>query len=812
MTTSPSEVSTAAVDVKLTLQRVLEQAIGHHRSGDITKAERLYRSILAQDPNHADAHHNLGILVASTGDAVAALPHFQAAIQANPHQGQYWLSCIDVLVRSAQLETASKMLELGVESGLRGDAVQALRDRLYRLASASISTSSDAGATISSDAAHVASQDSTHEVSRGAKRKKVVSRKRRQKMARLNGQRPSPADIARLRSLFEQGCDVEMEALARSLSARFPKSGYSWNLLGALRQRKGCFSEARALFQRALQADPDCVEAHFNLGRMLQQVGELGEADGHYRRAIELYPDFLEAHYSLGESLNQRGRFADAEGCYRRVIQLRPRLAVAHNNLAITLRRQDRPREAEASCRRAIELNPEFAEAFCNLGTALKDQGKLAEAAEDYRRAIQLQPNLQVAHHGLLFCLSHSGEIEPDALFAEHLRFAERFEVPLQRAWLSHPNSLEPNRQLRVGFVSGDFRQHSMAHFLLPLFSHLANKKGLSLFAYSNSAVEDAVTDRMRGYLPHWNRVFTLSDDELAAKVRADGIDILIDLTGHTAGSRLLTFARKPAPVQCSWIGYLGTSGLRCIDYYLADRHFLPPGEFERHFSEKIVYLSAVAPFEPSLEAPPINQLPAMANGYLTFASFSRLSKLSRQAIALWAQLLRALPESRLLVGAMPRDGQTDAVRSWLADEEINPERLQFHPRCSTQDYLALHHQIDICLDPFPFTGATTTCQAMWMGVPTLVLLGSTVPGRLGPALLEHAGLGDFVARDPQDFIEKGKYWAQNLESLAQIRSGLRERFLASPIGQPADVAESFAAALRQMWRNLCESSSSVSD
>jgi predicted O-linked N-acetylglucosamine transferase (SPINDLY family) len=264
----------------------------------------------------------------------------------------------------------------------------------------------------------------------------------------------------------------------------------------------------------------------------------------------------------------------------------------------------------------------------------------------------------------------------------------------------------------------------------------------------------------------------------LAAKIQADGIDILVDLTGHTAGNRLLTFARKPAPIQCGWIGYLGTSGLKSIDYYLADRYFLPPGEFDRYFTEKIHYLPAVAPFQPHPHAPAIGPLPALTAGHLTFASFSRISKLNPGVIALWSQLLRALPESEMLIAAMPQDGRHQAVSEWFQTEGIAPERLQFHPRCDYGTYFALHHQADICLDPFPFTGATTTAHALWMGLPTLTLTGQTVPGRLGPALLLLAGLQDFVAHTPREFVEKGTYWAHNLDSLAELRAGMRERLL----------------------------------
>jgi predicted O-linked N-acetylglucosamine transferase (SPINDLY family) len=786
------------------VEGLLQQAIAQHQAGNLPEAERLYRAILSEQPGHPDANHNLGVLQVAAGHAAAALPHFQAAIQANPNQRQFWLSCIDALIRAAQFDAARQMLDLGVSSGLSGDVVEALRDRLRRAVTPVSSTASAVGPMDASEGKPVPGPEPSSVGGVGDGKRKAKGPKRGEKKSGSNRGTPSPDETGRLQSLLERGCDQEVENLAQSFISRYPKSGYAWNMLGALRQRKRLFSEAETCYRSALEADPDYVDACFNLGRMLQVRGALGEAEGCFRRAAEIRPTFLEAHYSLGEALDQQGRFAESEVCYRKVVELRPDLAVAHNNLAIALRRQNRPGESEASCRRALELNPALAEACCSLGAALQEQGRLAEAAASYRRAVEISPNLPVAYHGLLFCLSHGGETEPQALFEEHLRFAERFEAPLRPAWPRHPNSRDPGRCLQVGFVSGDFRDHAMAYFMEPVFSHLAHDAGLSLHAYSNHAAEDAFTVRLRSHVAHWNSVFALSDEELAAKIQADGIDILVDLTGHTARNRLLTFARKPAPVQCGWIGYLGTSGLRSIDYYIADRHFLPPGEFDRYFTEKIVYLPAVAPFQPSLDAPDINPLPALTIGHVTFGSFSRISKLNPRVIGLWSQLLHAVPEAQMLIAGMPRGGRHEVVRNWFEDEGIAAERLQFHPRSDYRTYFALHHQVDLCLDPFPFTGATTTSHALWMGVPTLTLTGQTVPGRLGAALLHHVGLGDFVARTPQEFVERGIYWAGNLESLGRLRSGMRERFLRSPIGQPALVAESLAVSFRQMWRNWC--------
>jgi predicted O-linked N-acetylglucosamine transferase (SPINDLY family) len=343
-----------------------------------------------------------------------------------------------------------------------------------------------------------------------------------------------------------------------------------------------------------------------------------------------------------------------------------------------------------------------------------------------------------------------------------------------------------------------------VAYFLEPLLAHLGASSALALHAYYNHTVEDGVSVRLRAQMKHWHRIAGLSDAALAEKISSDGIDILIDLAGHTAENRLLTFARKPAPVQVSWIGNPGTTGLSAIDYYLADRHFLPPGEFDSQFTEKLVYLPATAPFLPDDKAPPVNALPALNNGYVTFGSFNRISKLRPSAIALWARLLRALPSARMVLGGMPRDGEYDPLIDLFAREGIVRERLSFHSRCSTAAYLALHHQVDMCLDTFPFTGCTVTNHALWMGVPTLTLAGKTAAGRQGAALLGHVGLEAFVAEDAEDFQAKGLSWAGDLAALAAVRAGLRERCERSPMRHPEVIAAGVESALRTMWQRWC--------
>jgi len=605
-------------------------------------------------------------------------------------------------------------------------------------------------------------------------------------------------------TLHDLGRLDEAEANYRRALEITPDYAEARSNLGVTLKELGRLNEAEASYRGVLEITPDYAEAHYNLGVILQDMSRLIEAEISYRRALEIKPDFVEAHCNLGIILKDLGRLDEAEASHRRGIQINPDYAAAHSNLGITLKELGRLNEAEASYRRALEIEPDNAKAHNNLGDSLQLMNRIDEAEASYRRALEVEPVFDMAHSNLLFCLLHNETAAADTLFSEHLRFGEQFEAPLRTGWPQHGNSRNPDRCLQVGFVSGDLRDHAVASFIGPVLAHLAGYPQLSLHAYANQVINDSVTQRLRGYFAHWHPFVGLSDAALAEKIRADSIDILIDLSGHTAKNRLLTFARKPAPVQASWIGYPGTTGLSAMDYYLADHFLLPPGQFDEQFTEKIVRLPANAPFLPFEGAPQVNALPALSNGYVTFGSFNRLSKLSRSVIALWSQLLRALHDSRMVLAGMPQGGKYDDLIEWFAQEGIVRERLNFHERCGMDGYLALHQQVDICLDTFPYNGGTTTCHALWMGVPTLTLAGDTMPGRVGACILGHAGLEAFVAHDAADFVQKGLHWAGNLAALSGIRTGLRERFAQSAMGQPAVIAAGLERALRIMWKRWC--------
>jgi len=543
------------------------------------------------------------------------------------------------------------------------------------------------------------------------------------------------------------------------------------------------------------------------LNTLLKQ-GRFAEGLALARTLTEHSPERGLGWKTLGALLFTQGSLSDAAAAMQTAAKLMPRDAEAHRNLGTIFNKLERYDEAEVSLHKALEIDPEFAAAFAHLGNTYQLQGRYAEAEASFRRAIalpsdDLQEDKDLRYTSLLFMLSHNPNMDADALFAEHCRVGEKFGSASPASWPRHLNSPDPDRCLRIGFVSGDLCNHPVATFVEPVLANLRDFSSLELHAYYTNPTEDAVSHLLRGYMKAWHPVSTLSAAQLAKKIMDDRIDILVDLSGHTSLNRLRAFARKPAPVQISWIGYPGTTGLRAMDYYFVDRHFLPPGQFDRHFTEKLVYLPTGAPFKPYPSSPPVRGLPALETGHLTFGSFNRLGKINPETLNLWSQLLLAVPEAKLLVGGLPPDFRHDRLTERFAAAGIAPERLMLHPRGDMGTYLALHHQVDICLDTVPYSGGTTTYHAFWMGVPTLTIAGTTPASRQGAAVVGQLGLHEFIAT-PADFVAKGVYWANNLAALAQLRANLRTKWQQSSTRGPDAVATALERALRHMWTRWC--------
>lgn len=606
------------------------------------------------------------------------------------------------------------------------------------------------------------------------------------------------------RSLHALGQTDEAEsayrqAIALDASVAAPMLHYA-DLLRETRRKE----PAIAIYQAALLLEPRNIDALNNLGMAQQDDGQLEAALASFREVALLAPNNPVTHSNIAAVLNTMGRRDAALESCRRAVRLDPKFVPAHANLGTCLMEMGRLSEAVSSFETVVKLDRHHRRSYVNLSATLTRLGRLDQAIAHTRQALKINPDWDELHSNLLFYLTHSQDIDASALFAEHLRYAEHFEAPLRAGWPQHGNTRDPERRLRIGFVSADLYNHAVAHFITPILEHLALSPGLEIVIYANSFHDDQVSRHLHGLAAIWRQVEKLTHAELAQLITSDSIDILLDLSGHTGFNRLPTFARKPAPLQLTWIGYPGTTGLQAMDYFLTDRYYSPPGALDDQFTEKLLRLPACAPFLPSPEAPPISPAPSIANGHITFGSFNRASKLSREVVARWSALLRRVPEANMLLAAMPNKQASDRLRSWFAREGIAAGRLTFHGYTNLHDYLALHSQVDLCLDTYPYTSGTTGFHALWMGVPTLTMVGPTLPGYVSAAILSHAGLHDFIAYGEDDFLAKGVAHASDPGLLAGMRLEMRERMRNAASGRPDEIARGLEVALRHMWQQWC--------
>lgn len=564
----------------------------------------------------------------------------------------------------------------------------------------------------------------------------------------------------------------------------------------------GHFEEALRLYVKASSIAPEDASARNNLGALLRDLGRTAEAMESFEAAIQLNPGLAEAHYNRGDLCHELGRLGDALESLAEAIRYQPGFADALNTMGIVYREQGQFDRAQTCFDQALALRPDFARAHNNLGTLALDRGRQAEAYAHFRQALAIDLGYSEAHSNLLFAMQYDASCSSAELFSAHVEFGERIEAPLRPAWPAHRSRRDPDRQLRVGFVSGDFRAHPVGYFLENVLSHL-DRQLIDITLFPTAGKSDAVTDRLRALELGWHSLLGLSDEQAARHITDAHIDILVDLSGHTAGNRLPVFARKPAPVQVSWL-YFSSTGMCAMDYLLCDRHVVPSAE-ARYLVETPYHLpDSYLCFTPPREEVAVDFLPATVNGYITFGAFNNLVKMNPAVVALWARTLQAVPGSRLFMKAgQLDDGDVRAgVVERFAVQGISAERLILEGASPRIDYLSCYNRVDVALDPFPFPGGTTTVEALWMGVPVITRAGQRFISHAGESILHTAGLDDWVARDDEGYIAIARRFASNLPQLAALRAGLRQRFLASPLCDGPRFARNLETAFRAMWQD----------
>ena len=805
--------------------------IALHAAGDLAAAIAAHEQAIALAPSSAAAYYNLGLVRLETADAAQAEADFRAALELRIEFPQAYVGLADaleVLGRNADalaaLDTATRQCDHYIGAQFNASVLlqkmgrpDAARTRLREIDLVPLLISSDRHAELESIARQMIQVWPDHAVAWRALGSVLTFQRRLEEAVPVLQQALMcvPSDLETHNNLGIVFADLgrASEAEASFRRALELKSDYceAHNNLGNTLKGLQRFDEAQASYRRALELKPDFHQAHNNLGIVLQEIGQLAEAEASYRRALELAPDSHDAHYSLGTVLQATGRSLGAEASFRRALELEPHSHLTHNNLGVVLQTLGRSSEAEAIYRRALELKPDYHVAHGNLGVPLHALGRAAEAQASFRHALLLAPDSPVTRSNLLFALTCTDSLSRNEVFEEHLAWARRHEAPLAPLCRPHPKTRDPQRRLRVGYVSPDFRRHSVAYFLEALLAR-HDRDAFEVYCYANVLKPDSVTQHLLGLADRAHNILGMSDTRAAELVRSDAIDILVDLAGHSEKNRLGLFGLKPAPLQVTYLGYPNTTGLTAIDWRLTDIHADPPGDGDQFHSERLMRLAQTfLCYRPPQDAPAVQPPPYFRNGHITFGSFNALPKVTPQVIRTWACLLKRVPGSRLMLKALGlRDASgCERLRGEFAQHGVGRDRLTLLAMDDDfRAHLARYHDIDIGLDPFPYNGTTTTLEALWMGVPVVNLAGDRHAARVGDSILANLGLDTLIARSVDEYLAIAAGLAADGVRMAALRATMRARVAASPLRDETGFASAVEHAYRQMWLGWCSGNS----
>ena len=806
---------------------LLNTALAHHQAGRLAEAKAIYDEILHANPRHSDALHFLGLLacqiqqydagITLMRQSIAILPNaiyhnnlgnalrehgqlkqsidsYREAVTLNPGYAEAHNNLGNALREDRQPDAAMHSCAHAIE--LRPGYAEAYNNLGNAL--------KDLGETDSAVLAY----------------RKAISFRQHYADAHNNLGN----------ALTEQGKYDEAIASYHSAIALDPNRALIHNSLGTLYLARGELAEAAASLRRSVELDPERPGVHNNLANTLRDMGDLEAARAHYAKALQLaqavvdayqtgggatslahlrFPKpqltLAEAFATLGNAWYGLYRYEEAIESYLRAVALTDDDAEVHHNLAVAYLKTERANEALRYARKALELKDGSSRMHINLGDVLRSLGELEAAVNSYRSAIERSPDADVAHTALLFCEASMSQRPVEDFLADAIYFGKRMAANVTP--FTHTRAPRGTRPLRVGFVSGDLRTHPVGIFTESVLRHVDPSR-IELIAYQTNDVEDETTQRLKPLFGEWTQLWKLSREAAAQRIFDDRIDILLDMSGHTAFNRLSVFAMKPAPVQVTWLGFFASTGIAQMDYVLGDRYVLPPEE-AHHFIEKPWHLPdgylCMTPPEHDVSVGP---LPMQANGFVTFGYLGKLAKMTDEVLDLWVRVLREVPDSRLLIKAheLDRKHAVDATLQRFAERGIDASQLILEGGSKRGEYFKTYHRVDIVLSPFPYPGGTTTAESLWMGVPVVAMKGDRFLGHICESVLHSAGFGEWICDDQASYVQKVRELASSVESLAKLRAGLREHVLASPMCDAHRFARNFEDALEGMWSAYEES------
>jgi predicted O-linked N-acetylglucosamine transferase (SPINDLY family) len=603
--------------------------------------------------------------------------------------------------------------------------------------------------------------------------------------------------------LYQSGRLAEAEKFFQQVLALDPRHADALHLLGIIAHLLGQNERAVEMIGKAIESNPTIAAYHANRGTALQELGRLEEAIAAFNTALRCKPDYAAAHYNKGNALKELGRPEEAILAFSAALRLKPDYTEAYTNMGDALKELGRLEEAIAAFDTALRLEPDAADIHSNRASALLDLRRYGDAIAAFTTALRFKPDDADIHSNLVMCLYYQPGTSDESILQASRRFAEQIAA---RPRTSFMNSAEPGRRLRIGYVSGDLKRHPVGYFLAPVLPN-HDPDAVEIYCYSNRREADDMTAKLRRAAHHWRSLIGLSDDEAAAQIIADGIDILVDLSGHTGKNRLVMFAGRAAPVQVTWLGFWGTTGLPAMDYVVSDEDTIPP-EQERFYTERVVRLPGGRfCYEPPDYAPEPVAPPCLATGGVTFGSFNNLTKLGPDVIRLWARVLHAVPGAQLLLKwkSLTDEGARQRLTSDFAAEGIGAERLILRGQSPHEAMLKEYGEIDIALDPFPFSGGLTSCEALWMGLPVVTLPGPAAASRQTLGFLRAIERTEWAATSPEDYIRIAASLAVDQAGLAVRRAGQRQRLAATALCDGKSFARGLEAAYRIMWRDWCQ-------
>jgi len=813
----------------------MQEASRRHRQGELAEAEQLYCRVLADKPNHPPAMAQLGLLKAQQGDAAAAVQWIARAVALDDSVAE-WHNNLGVCQRTIgsvndailsfqrALEIRSDYADAHVNLGM-AFAQQGNLDAAIKSFRGAIQLSPQSAPFLSNLANALRNAGQIDDAIECYSRALAID-------PSCAGTASNLGNMLRDKGQLDDAIAAYEKAIAAEPRCHVVRSNLAVTLLD-----KGEVSQAIAQLNICLQINPAFAEGHNNLGVCLRKTGALKQAMAAFQKAMQLSPTYCEACSNFASALIEQGKMREGLAAHEQAMRLNPRSADAINNYAVALQTVGQFSQAVAMLRRAISIKPQFARAHSNLGAVLRELGQLDEATTACQKAIEIDPRAVEAHNNLANCWRDRGrldkalasfstalklapqahDVDSNRVFTMHFHpdFDERDLATASRQWAQrhaaaftpslkpHRNDLTADRRLRIGYVSPDFRRHAAACFMLPLLAN-HDPKQVEIFCYAGVKRPDDVTDRLRKLAHGWCSTIGLNDDAVADMIRSDQIDILIDLSLHMADNRLLVFARRPAPVQVTWLGYPGTTGLSTIDYRLSDPHLDPDAGNDHVYAEQTVRLPhSFWCYAPIANTPDVNELPAIAAGRFTFGSFNNFCKVTPPTLQLWAQTLRAIPSARMLIQCQPGSHRQDVLRQ-MSDQGLAADRIEFVGLMRDEEYFKLYQRVDACLDPIPYPGHTTSLDSLWMGVPVVTLAGRTAVSRGGASILRNVNLGDLVANSADEYVQIASRLAADPSRMQSLRCNLRQMLQSSPLMNAKKFAGDMENIFRQMWQNYC--------